>query len=334
MTQTLPGADIRGFYDHLGIALPGWSRLEAPARCFAGPDAHHRGDRDPSVSVNLVTGAWHCHGCGAEGGAFDAALARGHSPRSAIDLMIRFGLTSRRPRLQTGRDLLRPDTPRRGAREDRPHRRPFQVSERDVRRWGVALAKHPARLRRLREQRGWDADTIGELQLGLDRDRITIPIRGRQGELQGLLRYQPDHTSRPKMLAAPGSRLGLLPHPAAEPAEHILIVEGPPDMITARSCGACAIAVPGDHAWQPSWARLLEGRNITIVMDCDAAGRAAAERIAQDLSRVAAIEIVDLAPDRDDGYDLTDWLMDGAHLSDPASWIGHRHLPPTQGAAS
>jgi hypothetical protein len=55
MTTTLPDADIRGFYAALGIELPGWAQREASVRCFAAPDAHARGDRDPSCSVNVET---------------------------------------------------------------------------------------------------------------------------------------------------------------------------------------------------------------------------------------------------------------------------------------
>ena len=87
--------DIRAFYQALGIELPGWPKLEAPTRCFAQPDAHNHADRSPSCSVNLASGAWNCHGCGARGGAYDAALVRGHTPRSAIDLMIAHGLAER-----------------------------------------------------------------------------------------------------------------------------------------------------------------------------------------------------------------------------------------------
>ena len=106
-TLTLPGADIRGYYQQLGIQLPERARLEAPVRCFADPAAHRREDRDPSCSVNVVNGAWQCHGCGARGGAYDAAIAKGHTPRSAIDLMIAHGLIERRARLRTARELLR-----------------------------------------------------------------------------------------------------------------------------------------------------------------------------------------------------------------------------------
>ena len=64
MSSTLPGADVRGFYTALGIELPGWAQREASVGCFSDPDAHAHGDRDPSCSVNVETGAWHCWGAG------------------------------------------------------------------------------------------------------------------------------------------------------------------------------------------------------------------------------------------------------------------------------
>jgi len=316
-TLTHLGANIRGYYDQLGVRLPDTRRIEISVRCFADPDAHRREDRDPSCSVNTSNGAWHCHGCGASGGAYDAALAKGHTPRSAIDLMIHHGLAERRARLQTARELLNtPNRPTTAARTlNAPRRRPtarapFTVTDRDVISWREALSRRPGLNARLDEQRGWKQETIRALGLGLDRSRITIPIRNARGSLRGLLRYQPQPTSRPKMLAAPGSRLGLIPHPATEPSKRILLVEGPPDMIAARSQGLPAIAVPGDHAWQPAWAQLLCGRRISIIMDADTQGRAAARHIAEDLAATADAEIIDLAPSRNDGYDLTDWLTE------------------------
>src|SRR5689334_16373845 len=91
--QRMTPPDIRAFYTALGIPIPGWANLQATVRCFGNPEAHRRGDRDPSCSVNLQHGAWHCHACGAKGGAFDAATARGYTDRAAIDLMVAHGLT-------------------------------------------------------------------------------------------------------------------------------------------------------------------------------------------------------------------------------------------------
>ena len=336
-TLTLPGADIRGYYERLGIHLPAQARIEASVRCFADPAAHRREDRDPSCSVNLVSGAWKCHACGACGGAYDAAWCKGYTPRAAIDLMIAYGLTERRARLQTARELLNASArPSQAASRSRArlrarkhaHEHPaLHVTEQDVARWQTALSCRPSLFATLALGRGWRYDTIRALGLGLDRGRITIPIRDARGELRGLLRYQPQSADGPKMLAELGSRVGLIPHPAAETSRRILLVEGPPDMIAARSRGLPAIAVPGDHAWQHAWARLLVGRQVMIVMDADSQGRAAAERIAEDLVGHAEAEIVDLDHGREDGYDLTDWLLVHPQLADEA--VGRQILSRT-----
>ena len=230
-TLTLPGADIPGYYHQLGIQLPERARHEASVRCFADPGAHRREDRNPSCSVNVINGAWQCHACGARGGAYDAALAKSYTPRSAIDLMNAHGLIERRAQLRTARELVKtPDRPAAaGARAHAPEtlvaRPPLHVTEQDIRRWYAALSRRPFLLARLARERGWRYQTMRALGLGLDRGRVTIPIRNVHGQLRGLLRYQPMHTGRPKMLAVSGSRLGLVPHPATEASDRILLVE-------------------------------------------------------------------------------------------------------------
>src|SRR5437764_545592 len=146
----MAGGEVRAFYEALGIELPGWAHTEAPVRCFADPEAHKREDRDASCSVNVHSGAFNCHGCGARGGA---------------------------------------------------------CRERAV--------------------------------------------------LQGLLRLRLDRTGHPKVTAVPGTRLGLLPLPVRTREERVLLVEGPSDMLAARSAGLPAIAVPGATAWRSEWASAL-----------------------------------------------------------------------------
>jgi hypothetical protein len=308
--DVVTGGDVRAFYKALGVELPGWAQRNASVRCFASPDAHAHKDRSASCSVSLDSGAWKCWACGARGGAYDAALSVGHSPRSAVDLMIQMGLVERRESHGWANRAVAfvPSPARARLRTTRPE---LECGEPDVERWREALASPASQVLRARlsQQRGWSEAAIRELDLGHDGRRITIPIRNAKGALRGVLRYGYDGDG-PKMLAVRGSRLGLTPHPAREPSRRILLVEGPPDMIAARSRGWPAIAVPGDHAWQARWADLLRGRMVTVVMDCDRAGRAAAERIATDLDPLAAVRVVDLAPGRTDGFDLTDWLCE------------------------
>ena len=57
------------------------------------------------------------------------------------------------------------------------------------------------------------------------------------------------------------------------------------------------------------WAQLLAGRQVSVLLDCDRAGREAAARIAGDLNAAGACgRIIDLDRCRHDGYDLTEWL--------------------------
>jgi Toprim-like len=314
----LTTGDIRGFYESLGVVLPAQAQHEAPVRCFASPETHRHGDRSPSASISLVSGAWCCHACGARGGAYDAALALGHTPRGAIELMITHGLIERR----AGPDSRPPDRSQstRASRQAQPPAAPqrphLEATDADVARWQSSLARRPSLISRLAQEREWRYGVLCELEVGLDAGgRLTIPIRTATGDLQGVLRYQPWRTHGPKMLAVRGTRLGLIPNPSREPAPHVVLVEGPADMIAARSNGLAAIAVSGTYAWRSEWALAFAGRRVTVVMDCDRPGREAAIRIASDLAPSSEVAVLELDPARDDGYDLTDALLDRDHRS-------------------
>jgi DNA primase len=320
MTSTLAGADIRGFYTALGIILPEWtSGPNVSVRCFVDPDAHAHADRSPSCSINVENGAWKCWSCGASGGAFDAATALGHDDRAAMDLLVAYGLAPRR-----GRGTSPSSRRRRTSTAAAPpaaatrRQRLLEASEQDVVRWVGALRKRGWPLDMLREEQRdlWQAEILSALQVGWDRGRLTLPIRTCAGELQGVLRYAPRPTRGPKMLAMPGTRLGLLPHPERAAEDWNLLCEGGPDMLSARSRGLPAIGVPGDHAWEPDWAESFAGRHVAVLMDCDRAGRAAVERILGDLADAGVSAVgVEIAAHRDDGYDLTDWLHAHRELS-------------------
>ncbi len=314
----LATGDIRAFYESLGVVLPDHALHEAAVKCFASPESHRNGDRSPSASISLVSGAWCCHACGARGGAYDAALALGHTPRGAIELMISHGLVERRPGPATRRpDRSQPAPVRRHPQPPAAQQRPrLEATEADITRWQSSLSRRPSLILRLAQEREWRYGVISELGVGLDAGgRLTIPIRTAAGELQGVLRYQPWRTHGPKMLAVRGTRLGLIPHPFREPAAHVALVEGPADMIAARSNGLAAIAVSGTYAWRSEWAPAFAGRRVTVVMDCDRPGREAAHRIAADLAAFSPVAVLDLAPSREDGYDLTDALLDQEHRS-------------------
>jgi hypothetical protein len=84
--------DVRGFYAALSVDLPAYGGPDVSVRCFADVCAHSNDDQRPSCSVNLETGVWKCHGCGAAGNAYQAAIATGCTPVEADRLLANFGL--------------------------------------------------------------------------------------------------------------------------------------------------------------------------------------------------------------------------------------------------
>lgn len=145
MTSTIPGADIRGYYRALGVELPEWAIREASVRCFIDPAAHARDDRRPSCSVNLESGAYHCWGCGAKGGAYDAAIEFPKlSPREAVDLMIEFGFTERRAADASAgrpRPAARPARQQDQSAAKRGAECELQATDAQVRSWQEQLAE-------------------------------------------------------------------------------------------------------------------------------------------------------------------------------------------------
>jgi len=172
MTSTLPGADIRGYYRALGVQLPEWAIREASVRCFTDPDAHAHDDRWFSCSVNLESGAFHCWGCGAKGGAYDPAIEILRlSPREAVELMIEYGLAERRAAGAGGHRTRRPAPPTRhhdAQLAEDGARRELRVTEPQIASWQEQLATLAWTPRCLRPEhrRLWDPGTLQHLGIG------------------------------------------------------------------------------------------------------------------------------------------------------------------------
>ena len=299
---------VREFFSELGVTLPGNATTgSVSVPCFANPSAHNHEDRRPSCSVNLDTGQWRCHGCGAHGGAYDAAVARGQPPSVAADLAKRHGLfvddreqtTSARPRTATSRRAA-----------------PSLPSEAQVRTWREALLGNEMLLARLFELRGWTREAIGALELGIDGNRVTFPIRNADSQLVGLLRYAPNPAARkgPKMLAAKGTPRQLFPPPETLPADATLhLVEGEPDAVAMRSLGLASVAVPGVQGWRPEWAPRFAGRHVVLTCDLDADGRELMAQAGRDLlPHAATVRVVDMDASREDGGDVGDLVREAA----------------------
>lgn len=181
-------------------------------------------------------------------------------------------------------------------------------------------------LERLRSERGWPAPALGLLRVGWDGERLTIPCYDKEGRYHDTLRYHP-FGGRPKMLS--GFRRPRGPWPAPEQltpprGSPLFIVEGEGTAISLYSLGLLGVALPGTvsrpsgdplrpgrftgSGWHPSWKSRFQGfRRIVLLPDCDEIGRFTMNVVHHDLRREGLkAEVMDLAPHRDDGYDLGD----------------------------
>lgn len=295
----------RAFFDQLGVMLPGAGLSgEVSVRCFADAAAHARDDRTPSCRVNLDTGQWSCHGCGASGGAFDAALTRGRSRSEAAELAKRHGLF---PDDGAGSARGAP-APRRANPAPAP-----LPSEADLSRWAGQL--YPARAQRLWERRRWTSAALSTLGVGVNGKAFVLPLRGSDGELVNVLQLIGEEL---KPLAMRGRPRVLWPAPESISAgERVFVVEGEKDVLSMCSIGLAAVAVPGANGWRREWAVRFAGRDVAVFGDCAPAGRRLAASVAADLAPHAAIvRVIDLNAARSDGFDVGDLIGEAQSRDD------------------
>jgi hypothetical protein len=188
----------------------------------------------------------------------------------------------------------------------------------------------PQIMARLLELRGWTLDAMLRLGLGFDGRRVVFPVYDAAGDLVGFTRYQPNALLRdddePKMRADRGTTRELFPPPEmihdGEVVDGLLaLVEGEPDEIRLWSLGIAAVGVPGAQNWRDEWAPRFSGRcwKVVVCFDCDEAGRTNAIRAATALAKNGVdVRVLDLAPERDDGFDLSDFFASAKTVEERA----------------
>jgi hypothetical protein len=171
--------------------------------------------------------------------------------------------------------------------------------------------ERPTILHRLHQLRGWSAEAVLRLGLGLDHKEVIFFARNADGRITGISKYQPNPELRsgPKNRAT-GSR-ELFPAPEEINADSVWLVEGEPDAVAVTSMGLPAVAVPGVHTWKAGWAERFEMfERVYVCFDCDDQGREAASIRVQQLGKYTHTIPVDLDPGRDDSYDANDLLLE------------------------
>ncbi len=253
-------------------------------------------DKDPSVSLNVKKNLWTCYSCGAKGDvvSFLAHATGVERQTMLVDLGSRYDLEDQK-----------------------------QINPRVVEKFHSKVWDSGPLLAELRK-RGVSDEMIRRARIGYHEGRLTIPIYDLAGRVVNVRRYLPG-AGHKKMLNTRGYGAARLYQPdQLDRCESVWLCGGElkalvvGSMLAEHGVGACA-STGGEGSWDPEWARLFKGKRVWICMDVDAAGRAAARKLATLLCRSASeVRILQLPLDRDKHPkgDVNDWVAEGATADD------------------
>ena len=256
-------------------------------------------DDTPSCSVSVSKRVYACHaaGCGNAKGDFITFLAGA---------------------LKTTRKLIVADLEKRYGAAGAKYISPVYVE-----RCHAAIWEAKPMLRELRE-RGLSDESIRRWRLGYAGGRITIPIADENGNYVNVRKYLPGAPGSEKMRNTSGcGRIRLYPINQLS-YQQIVLCGGEikalsvAERLNDHKIGAIT-TTGGEGKWSPAFNAAVRGKKLWIMMDIDAAGRQAAERLCQLLRGIAAwVGRVDLPldPGKYPTGDINDWLGKEHHTAE------------------
>lgn len=218
----------------------------------------------------------------------------------------------------------------------------YPIPQGRIQRWNAALwedTPHARRALEYLESRRLPKEVIVAAEFGLAKNKIILPIRGIDGRVvaarfrsirkDGVAPWRPyphptlkkEDGRTPQTYGAPTRLYGVreisqeiereevgddgLPRP-------VWITAGEIDRLTLTAAGCLSAAPTNGEGSLPRLEDvvLLVGREVIIVFDCDKAGRRGARKLATALMKIGveSIRVVDLDPERNDGYDVNDFF--------------------------
>jgi DNA primase len=251
----------------------------------------HHGQRDDSFRAHLTKNIFQCFACHARGNVLDlvAAMEQCSIREAALRLQQRFGV--RASALQLHPAAMGRQT-RELVRKEKGSNLPLRFALTGVE------ANHP-----YLAQRGIDPATAGEFGVGLYpgpglmRGRIVIPIRNRHSQLVAYAgRALDDRPPKYKLPAGFRKALELfnLQRAAETGGKTVIVVEGYFDCMRVHQAGfPTVVALMGSSLSATQEAGLLHHfERIILMLDGDAAGRAASAAIATRLSGWRSVAVV------------------------------------------
>lgn len=290
----MEGINIEGYYSKRLGTLNNTSKVstEKMARC------PFHDDKEPSLSINISTGLWFCHGTCRTGGnllEFEAKLTNRTNKEAYASLCKEFNIENN-----------------------------ASIPEETVVAYHENLKKNPEKVNWLQGVRGIGQETITRFKLGYDStlDRYVIPIY-RSGICINLRKYKPGSTN--KVIGEAGHN-----SPAIFPYDNlrsqvIYIMEGETDCLLANQLGLPAITVTGGAgSWKEEWNKYFTCKDVVIVYDIDDAGRKGAVKLAETLLKTTnSLRVIDLPIQSPANGDFTDYIMThGFDIEDFTELVG------------
>jgi len=255
--------------------------------------------KSPSASYHFKEGVFTCFSqCG------------GMSVKNLVNMMKQSGEISRGEKVGKVRHIE--DAPSNVASGKLP-------SEDRIEEFVENLMASRQHLRTMREKRGLTKETLEKFQIGWDGERFTIPVRGRDGALLNVRRYNPNaRQGKDKMKSwavGTGARQ-LFGIEILDTSDSVIITEGEMDMIIGRQHGLPTLShTAGASAWDSRWNEEFEDKIVYICYDCDDAGRRGARRITHAIELFAKqVHVIDL-PLKGSGDDLTNYFVDQGYTA-------------------
>lgn len=223
-------------------------------------------EKTPSFTVNEDTQEWFCHGCNKGGSVVEF-------------LMLYYDITS--------------DTAQYIAEYySQKHTLPLP-KESEIEQYHRDLMVRPSEIEHL-EEFGITEETLIKYQIGFESNRITIPIRNKDGRCVNIRKYLPEHrrikgSKSPKCINIRGlGGLRYFPRENLEKGDTVYIVEGEKDCLAAISQGYNTVTGTGGSNIPTRELAMFQGKKVYLMLDNDAVGSASTVKYIKLLKGIAA----------------------------------------------
>lgn len=229
-------------------------------------------DNNPSLSINLKSQLFHCHGCKAGGDLISLLAAKKGCSRAQIIKLVK---------TYTTREIETSDN----------------IPQTLLETWTKSLLRNPLFMGVL-TKKGINLKTIKEYRLGLYADKkIAIPIFDLAHTCINVRLYDPNNRDNKFSSLRKGkSKSTLYPISIIKDADKIVITEGELKALLLIQNGFSAITgTAGAQTWKEEWTPFFKDKDVTVVYDIDKVGKFSAGIVTRNLYNVAkSIKKIDL----------------------------------------